>query len=95
MSPTSELADPRSPATRFLDKHFPPERIKPLSNSWYELVRSAAVVRPDMKNPPWGAIRHRLRLLPQLLVEFAGPRESMEHRAIFETAVSKKISKNC
>ena len=56
MSLTSELRDPRSPVTRFLDEQFPPERIKPLSKSWYEIVKPAAVVRPDMENPPWGTI---------------------------------------
>lgn len=56
MSLTSELADRNSPVTRFLDERFPRERIKPLSKSWYELVKPAAVLRPDMENPPWGTI---------------------------------------
>lgn len=67
MSLTSELADRSSPVTRFLDEHFPPERIKPLSKSWYEIVKPAAVIRPDMENPPWGTIGtafdYRLRYL--------------------------------
>ncbi len=56
MSLTSQLADPQSPVTRFLDEQFPPERIRPISKSWYELVKPTSVVRPDMENPPWGTI---------------------------------------
>lgn len=52
MSLTSHLADPRSPVTCFLDEHFPPARIKPVSKSWYELVKPTPVIRPDMENPP-------------------------------------------
>lgn len=56
MSLTSGLDNPRSPVTRFLDEQFPPERIRPVSKSWYELVRPTSVIRPDIQNPPWGTI---------------------------------------